>query len=72
MEFWRFRQCVMYSAAACASCITDVLSIVSMVCSLQPGRCKCYMHAMGWYGILWISQMIDRGRVCSSGISVSV
>jgi len=22
MEFWRFRECVMYSAAACATCTT--------------------------------------------------
>jgi len=52
MAFWRFRQCVMYSTAACASCtVTDV----KVNLKFQSGRgriignCHFYIVLMGHF-----------------------
>ena len=60
---WRFRQCVMYPAAACASCtVTDVSSGFNGTLSMNRGKC---------YACCWLA-VDDRGGGWNFGISVSV
>jgi len=54
MAFWHFHKCVMYSAAACASCsVTDVSSGFNGTQYMGRGKCyTCYGLTMGFCGLV--------------------
>jgi len=44
MEFWHFGQCVMHSAAACASCTVSGFNLTQSIGKLRG--IKCYIRML--------------------------